>query len=106
LKLAALIDWEVFDREWQGPFRPARGAPRHAAGLLYLQYSYRLSDKAMVVRWFENLYCQRFTSGGRAVTALFGPKGWLFGGTAERTFWSGGGMKVAGGAAQKYAIAN
>ncbi len=28
MKLAALIEWEVFDLEWESSFRPARGDPR------------------------------------------------------------------------------
>jgi IS5 family transposase len=31
------------------------------AGLLYLQYAYRLSDEAVVARWVENPYFQHFT---------------------------------------------
>jgi IS5 family transposase len=46
VKLAALIDWEVFDREWVGFFpsmtrRPAI-PPQLVAGLLYLQHAYLL----------------------------------------------------------------
>lgn len=64
-KLAALIDWEVFEREWAGFFpsttrRPAT-PPRLVAGLLYLQHAYRLSDEAVVARWIENPYYQHFT---------------------------------------------
>ena len=64
-KLAALIDWEFFEREWAGFFpsptgRPAT-LPRLVAGLLYLQHAYRLSDEAVVARWVENPYYQHFT---------------------------------------------
>jgi len=64
-KLAALIDWEFFEREWAGFFpsgtgRPAT-SPRLVAGLLYLQHAYRLSDEAVVARWVENPYYQHFT---------------------------------------------
>ena len=55
VKLAALIDWEVFDREWAGFFPSGKGRPatepRLVAGLLYLQHAYRLSDEAVVARW-------------------------------------------------------
>ncbi len=64
-KLATLIDWEVFEREWAGFFPSATGRPatppRLVAGLLYLQHAYRLSDEAVVARWIENPYHQHFT---------------------------------------------
>jgi len=64
VKLAALIDWEFFEREWAGFFpshtgRPAT-SPRLVAGLLYLQHAYGLSDEAVVARWVENPYFQHF----------------------------------------------
>ena len=51
VKLAALIDWEFFERQWAGFFpsttgRPAT-SPRLVAGLLYLQHAFRLSDEAV-----------------------------------------------------------
>ena len=59
-KLAALIDREVFKREWVGFFPSTTGRPatppRLVAGLLYLQHAYRLSDEAVVARWVENPY--------------------------------------------------
>ena len=65
VKLTALIDWEVFDREWSGFFPSATGRPatppRLVAGLLYLQHAYRLSDEAVVARWVENPYYQHLT---------------------------------------------
>ena len=65
VKLTALIDWEVFEREWAGFFPSATGRPatppRLVAGLLYLQHAYRLSDEAIVARWVENPYYQHFT---------------------------------------------
>jgi IS5 family transposase len=64
-KLAALIDWDFFEREWAGFFPSHRGrpatSPRLVAGLLYLQHAYRLSDDAVVARWVENPYYQHFT---------------------------------------------
>src|SRR5690554_5707321 len=64
VKLAELIDWETFDREWVGFFpshtgRPAT-PPRLVAGLLYLQHAFALSDEAVVSRWAENPYWQHF----------------------------------------------
>lgn len=65
VKLAALIDWAVFDREWAGFFPSSKGwpatEPRVVAGLLYLQHAYCLSDEAVVARWVENPYYQHFT---------------------------------------------
>ncbi|PZX49454.1 IS5 family transposase, partial [Cereibacter changlensis] len=47
VKLAAMIDWDVFEREWAGFFPSGKGRPatepRLVAGLLYLQHAYRLS---------------------------------------------------------------
>jgi IS5 family transposase len=49
VKLAALLDWEVFEREWVDFFPSATGRPATptglVAGLLYLQQAYRLSDE-------------------------------------------------------------
>lgn len=65
VKLAALIDWEVFEQEWAGFFPSGKGRPatppRLVAGLLYLQHAYRLSDEAVVARWVENPYYQHLT---------------------------------------------
>jgi len=65
VKLAALIDWEVFEREWAGLFPSGKGRPatepRLVAGLLYLQHAFRLSDEAVVARWVENPYYQHLT---------------------------------------------
>ena len=65
VELAALIDWEVFEREWAGFFPSGKGRPatepRLVAGLLYLQHAYRLSDEAVVARWVENPYYQHLT---------------------------------------------
>lgn len=64
VKLADLIDWEVFEREWAGFFPSQTGRPatptRVIAGLLYLQHAFRLSDEAVVARWAENPYWQHF----------------------------------------------
>ena len=64
VKLAVLIDWDTFEREWAGFFpshtgRPAT-SPRLVAGLLYLQHAFALSDEAVVTRWAENPYWQHF----------------------------------------------
>ncbi len=65
VKLAALIDWEVFEREWAGFFPSGKGRPamplRLVAGLLYLQHACRLSDEAVVARRVGNPCCQRLT---------------------------------------------
>lgn len=57
VRLAALIDWEFFAREWAGLFpsttgRPAT-SPRLVAGLMYLQHAFKLSDEAVIARWVE-----------------------------------------------------
>jgi hypothetical protein len=64
VKLAALIDWEVFEREWAGLFPSPVGRPatptRLVAGLFYLRHAFRLSDDTVVARWAENPYWQHF----------------------------------------------
>ena len=54
VRLAKLIDWEVFDREWGPLFADRRGAPaiptRLIAGLHYLKHLYKLSDEQVVAR--------------------------------------------------------
>jgi IS5 family transposase len=65
VRLAALIDWDWFEREWASFFpaqegRPATN-PRLVAGLLVLQHTYGLSDEAVLARWVENPYFQHFT---------------------------------------------
>lgn len=63
VKLAAVIDWERFDREWGEVFcehgRPAI-ATRRIAGLHYLKHMYGMSDEQVVQRWAENPYWQYF----------------------------------------------
>ena len=55
VRLAALIDWSWFEREWAGffPAGESRRAshPRLVAGLMYLQHAYGLSDEAVLARW-------------------------------------------------------
>jgi transposase, IS5 family len=62
VKLATLIDWKAFEREWSRFFPSGKGRPatepRLVAGLLYLQHAYRLSDEAVVARWVENPHYQ------------------------------------------------
>ena len=64
VKLEALIDRDIFEREWLGLFpshtgRPAT-PPRLVAGLCSLQHAFALSDEAVVARWAENPYWQHF----------------------------------------------
>ena len=65
VRLAALIDWSWFEREWAGFFPAQEGRPatqpRLVAGLLYLQHAYGLSDEAVLARWVENSYFQHFS---------------------------------------------
>lgn len=62
VKLAALIDWEVFETQWAGFFSSTTGRPatppRLIAGLLYLQHTFALSDEALIWTWVENPYWQ------------------------------------------------
>ena len=64
VKLAEMIDWEVFDREWGALYEYRRGAPalrtRLVAGLHYLKHIHKLSDEQVVARWVENPYWQYF----------------------------------------------
>lgn len=64
VKLATLIDREVFEREWAGFFPSQTGRPatptRLVAGLFYLQHAFRLSEEAVVARWAENPCWQHF----------------------------------------------
>lgn len=63
-KLAELIDWRVFEREWAALFPSGRGRPatppRRVAGLLYLQHTFACSDEALIWTWVENPYWQHF----------------------------------------------
>ncbi len=65
VRLAALIDWSWFEREWAGFFPAGEGRPaihpRLVAGLMYLQDAYGLSDEAVLARWVENPYFQHST---------------------------------------------
>jgi IS5 family transposase len=65
VKLAGLIEWGWFEREWAGFFPSTSGRPathpRLVAGLMYLQHTYGLSDEAVVSRWVETPYFQYFT---------------------------------------------
>ena len=63
-KLAGLINWEVFEREF-GKFYSQkwgrRGIPiRLMVGLCYLGHAYGLSDEVVVAKWVENPYWQYF----------------------------------------------
>jgi transposase, IS5 family len=53
VKLAALIDWNFFEREWAGFFSSETGRPatppRQVAGLMYLQHLHRLSGQPVHV---------------------------------------------------------
>ena len=64
VRLAGLIDWSVFEREFGSRFESTTGRPalptRLVAGLLYLKHVYALSDEDIVERWVENPYFQYF----------------------------------------------
>jgi transposase, IS5 family len=60
-RLAGMIDWSGFDREFGRFYRPL-GRPakptRLMVGLSYLKHVYDLSDEAVCERWRENPYWQ------------------------------------------------
>ena len=64
VRLAGVIDWSVFDREFGAQFVSTTGRPalptRRVAGLLYLKHLYALSDEEVVERWVESPYFQHF----------------------------------------------
>lgn len=65
VRLAALIDWDAFSRQWSPQFTSTTGRPalptRLMASLLYLKHVYALSDEDVVQRWCENPYWQHFS---------------------------------------------
>jgi IS5 family transposase len=65
VRLAALIDWDAFSRQWSPQFVSTTGRPalptRLMAALLYLKHVYALSDEDVVERWVENPYWQHFS---------------------------------------------
>jgi hypothetical protein len=60
VRLADLIDWTVFDREFGAQFVSSTGLPalptRLVAGLLHRKHLYSLSDEEIVQRWVESPY--------------------------------------------------
>ena len=63
-RLARLIDWSAFDREFGLLYSTRSGCPgkptRLMVGLQYLKHIHGLSDEAVVQRWAENPYWQYF----------------------------------------------
>ena len=63
-RLAGLINWELFEREFGKSYAPATGRPgipiRLLVGLSCLGHVYGLSDAEVVARWVENPYWQYF----------------------------------------------
>ena len=66
-KLAENIDWEVFNDILVDEFQSPTGRPalptRMMVGLLYLKYTYNLSDEEVLQGWLENPYWQYFCGG-------------------------------------------
>jgi transposase, IS5 family len=64
VRLAGVIDWQVFERRFGELYHPHVGRPgvpiRLMVGLCYLQHTFALSDQAVVARWVENPYWQYF----------------------------------------------
>jgi len=67
VRLADAINWQEFDDFLGSGFCPDAGrsalSSRLMVGLLYLQYTYDLSDKAVAERWLESPYFQYFCGG-------------------------------------------
>jgi IS5 family transposase len=65
VRLSLLIDWSVFDRQYDSHYHPSHGAPalptRRMVALQLLKYMYDLSDEALIARWLENPYWQYFS---------------------------------------------
>jgi transposase, IS5 family len=65
VRLAGLIDWNAFSRQWSPQFASTTGRPalptRLMAALLYLKHLYALSDEDVARRWVENPYWQHFS---------------------------------------------
>ena len=63
-KLAGLIDWDVFEKEFGKFYSEKKGRPgipiRLMVGLCCLGHAYGLSDEAVVAKWVENPYWQYF----------------------------------------------
>jgi len=64
VRLADVIDWLVFDREFGAQFVSTTRRPTLAtclvAGLPHLKHAYALSDEDVIERWVENPYFQHF----------------------------------------------
>src|ERR671910_554975 len=64
VRLAGMIDWEVFEARFGELYHPQLGRPgvpiRLMVGLCYLQHTFQLSDQEVVERWVENPYWQVF----------------------------------------------
>lgn len=64
VRLAGLLDWEMFEARFGPLYHPHIGRPgipiRLMVGLSYLQHTFRLSDEEVVARWVENPYWQYF----------------------------------------------
>ena len=64
VRLATLIDWPVFEREFGATHAEGPGQPplptRLMVGLTYLKHCFALSDEEVVARWCENPYWQHF----------------------------------------------
>jgi IS5 family transposase len=67
VKLADMVDWNVFEEKLALTFCDDNGRPglpvRLMVGLHYLKYTYSLSDEAVVEGWIENPYWQYFCGG-------------------------------------------
>jgi IS5 family transposase len=66
-QLADGIDWETFDDMLIDEFPSPTGRPalptRMMVGLMYLKYTYNISDEEVLAGWLENPYWQYFCGG-------------------------------------------
>ena len=66
VRLAALIDWTVFDDRFGELYHAEISCPgkpiRLMVGLLYLKHLHKLFDEQLVIGWLENPYWQYFCS--------------------------------------------
>jgi IS5 family transposase len=62
--LAKKINWDKFEKDFDGYFTSSCGKPaipaRIVVGMLFLKYTYNESDECVVEKWKENPYWQYF----------------------------------------------
>jgi IS5 family transposase len=65
VKLAHLVDWNMFDCQYDSQYHPNYGAAglptRRMVALQYIKYMFDLSDEKVIARWIENPCWQYFS---------------------------------------------